>query len=141
MDLASSVVKDVSVLRRMLFATANLPCGMPQYWEVVACFSSQGSDIPVDAAQVKLLMENLQLLNEQAFCNDLMLTKELLSAEIKPLLQPLGVVLLSARDSCRLCGAKLLIRSDHPSRVTLYTEHMATVPATHYHKFCRNQGR
>ena len=125
----------------MLFATANIPSGIPQYWEVIACFSSQGSDKPVDAAQVRLLMENLQLLNKEAFCNDIELTKELLGIEVKQLPQPLGVILLSAKDTCRLCGAKLLTRNDRPSRVILYTEHLATVPATHYHKFCRNQRR
>ena len=35
MELVGSVVKDVSVLRRMLFA-AYLPQDVPHYWEIVA---------------------------------------------------------------------------------------------------------
>ena len=68
---------------------------------IIACFSSQGSDKPVDAAQVRLLMENLQVLNKEAFCNDIELTNELLGIEVKQLPQPLGVILLSAKDTCR----------------------------------------
>ena len=77
-------------------------------------------------------MENDQVLSKQAFSPDMVLTKELLSTESKSLLQPQGVVLMSAKDTCRLCGAKLLLRGDHPSRITLYTEQFATVPATHH---------
>ena len=139
MDLVTSVVKDVAVLRRMLFATTYLPRGMPQYWEVIACFSNQGSNEKVSTSQVRLLMENLQTLNKQAFSSDLVLTNELLSTDSNPLTQPLGVVLVSAKDTCRSCSAKLLLRGDHPSRVTLYTEQLATVPATHYHKYCGNK--
>ena len=83
MDIASSLVKDVSVLRRMLFASTFLPCDMPHYWEVVASFSNQGSYENVSSSQVKLLMENLEILNQQAFSSDLILTRELLSTESK----------------------------------------------------------
>ena len=139
MDIASSLVKDVSVLRRMLFASTYLSCDMPHYWEVVASFSNQGSNENVSASQVKLLMENLEILNQQAFSSDLVLTKELLSTESKSLSQPLGVVLVSAKKTCRSCGTKLLLRGDRSSRITLYTEQLATVPATHYHKYCGNK--
>ena len=141
MEIACSVVKDVSVLRRMLFATANLPQDLPGYWEVIAKFACDGSSTSIDAATVKLLMENLQVLNDQAFSTDLKLTKELLNADSKSSVQPLGIVLLSDKSSCRLCGGTLLLRRDRPSKVTLYTEHLGTVPATHYHKFCHNQRR
>ena len=33
---------------------------------------------------------------------------------------------------------KLLFRSDRPSRLTLYTESLGTLPATHYRKYCHN---
>ena len=141
MEIASSVVKDASALRRMLFATANLPQKLPHYWEVIASFSCIGSSSSIDPATVKLLMSNLQILNDQAFSTDLELTRELLNADSKSSVKPSGVVLLSAKNTCRLCGGKLLLRGDRPSKVTLYTEHLGTVPATHYHKFCHNQRR
>ena len=32
-----------------------------------------------------------------------------------------------------------MLRCDHPSRISLYTEaYDGTVPATHYHKYCNN---
>ena len=136
MEITCSVVKDVSVLRRM-----NLPQDLPCYWEVIANFACGGSSTSIDAAAVKLLMENLQVLNDQAFSTDLKLTKELLNADSKSSVQPLGVVLLSDESTCRMCGGTLLLRRDRPSKVTLYTKHLGTVPATHYHKFCHSQRR
>ena len=138
MDIASSLVKDVSVLRRMLFASTYFSCDMPHYWEVVASFSNQGNNENVSASQVKLLMENLEILNQQAFSSDLVLTRELLSTKMS-LSQPLEVVLVSAKKTCRSCGTKLLLRGYRSSRITLYTEELATVPATHYHKYCGNE--
>jgi hypothetical protein len=138
MDLAASVVKDVSVLRRMLFATMHLPRDMPNYWETITFFSMQGNE-SVTAAQVKILMENLQALNDQAFSQDSMLIKELMSTEHAATKQPLGVVLVSTKEKCRSCGGRLQLRADRPSTVTLYTEHLGTVPATHYHRLCANK--
>lgn len=141
MELVGSVVKDVSVLRRMLFATANLPQELPQYWEVIARFSCLESSTSITAAEVKLLMENLQVLNHQAFSADTQLTRELINLDSKSPVEPLGVVLISKATTCRLCGGKLLLRADRPSKVTLYTEHLGTVPATHYHKYCQKHRR
>jgi len=48
------------------------------------------------------------------------------------------VVLIPPQSVCTLCSGKLLLRRDRPSRLTLYTESMGTVPASHYHKYCQN---
>ena len=32
----------------------------------------------------------------------------------------------------------MLLRSDRPSQMTLYTDSLGTVSATHFHKYCRN---
>ena len=113
MEITCSVVKDVSVLRRM-----NLPQDLPCYWEVIANIACDGSSTSIEAAAVKLLMENLQVLNDQAFSTDLKLMKELLNADSKSSVQPLGVVLLSDESICRMCGGTLLLRRDRPSEVT-----------------------
>ncbi len=141
MELAGSVVKEVSVLRRMLFATAFLPRELPHYWEIIASFSCRGSSTSLAADRVKLLMDNLQYVNDQAFTTDAKLTKELLCADGHSSVKPLGIVLVSDKQACRLCGGELLVRCDRPSRVTLYTVDLGTVPATHYHKYCKNQRR
>ena len=48
-----------------------------------------------------------------------------------------GVVLMSKKQNCTECEEKLL-RADHLSNVTLYTDSYGTLPAVHYHKYCRN---
>ena len=144
MELVGSVIKDVSVLRRMLFAASNLPQDVPHYWEIVASFSCVNSSISLSADRVKLLMENLQLLSRQAFATDAELTAELLKTHRvcpKSKSEILGVALISDKQTCRKCGGRLLIRQDRPSRVILYTESMGTVPASHYHKYCQNHRR
>jgi len=44
MEIACTVVKDVSLLRQLLFVTANLTQDSPDYsyWEVIASFSVLG---------------------------------------------------------------------------------------------------
>ena len=144
MELVGSVIKDVSVLRIMLFAASNLPQDVPHYWEIVASFSCVNSSISLSADRVKLLMENLQLLSRQAFATDAELTAELLKTHRvcpKSKSEILGVALISDKQTCCKCGGRLLIRQDRPSRVILYTESMGTVPASHYHKYCQNHRR
>ena len=76
MELVGSVIKDVSVLRRMLFAASYLPQDVPHYWEIVAS-SCVNSSISLSADRVKLLMDNLQLLSRQAFATDAELTQSM----------------------------------------------------------------
>lgn len=53
---------------------------------------------------------------------------------------PLGVVLISNKDNCRVCGSKLYTRRDRTSKVTIYDDRIGTVPATHFIKYCRKRG-
>ena len=99
MEFAVSVVKDGSVLR-MIFATAYLPEELPNYWDIIASFSCIGCKSNITSDKVKLLMENLQIINKET----------------------LGVALISEKQVYRKCGGRLLLRRDHPTRVTLYTE-------------------
>lgn len=130
----SKIVNDVSTLRRMLFAAANLPPQIPNYWGVILDFATQGKTKSSDLTQeqVRVLMENLKLLDKEAFHSDEQLLKELHQFPSKPL----GVLLLSDRESCVLCGSKLLIRTDKSSSVTIYDDALGTLPATHFHKYC-----
>ena len=52
--------------------------------------------------------------------------------------QPLGLPLVPAQLECYMCRARLLVRADRPSKLTLYTKSMGTILATHYHKYCSN---
>lgn len=129
-----SVVPEVSVLRRLLFATAHLSKECPKYWNTVTKFSFGCSDKVED---VKVLVENLEFLDNKAFETDKELLKELHSAEGYHN-QPLGIVLVSPKTVCKLCGGKLLVRADRPSVMTVYTDDMGTVNGTHFRKYCQN---
>lgn len=53
-----------------------------------------------------------------------------------------GVPLISKRKQCQSCGGKLLVKGDRPSSLlSLYTDTVGTVPATHYRKVCSNSYR
>ena len=132
MDLASI---DTAVLRRILFAVVYLPKDCPNYWEVVSKFSAT-SDL-IDSQQVRVLVENMQLLNERVFATDRELALELQSMNFANC-EPLGIVLISPNKVCSACSGKLLIRSDRPSQVTVYTECDGTVIGSHFQKFCQN---
>lgn len=83
-------------------------------------------------------MENVEVLFKDAFVTDTKLTKQLIALEYSVTKQPLGIPLVPTETICSLCGGKLLLRRDCPSRMTLYTECMGSVPGTHFHKFCSN---
>jgi len=74
----------------------------------------------------------------EAFQSDAELMRELISMEYGECKLPLGVLLVPSQMQCVECGGKLLLRSDRTSKMTLYTETLGTVPATHFHKYCHN---
>ena len=61
--------------------------------------------------------------------------------EYGPTKQSLGVPLIPSQTECSSCGGKLLLRADRPSRLSLYTKALGTVPAAQYHKYCHIIGR
>lgn len=134
MDLLASRIQDVSVIRRMLFAVSFLPRDYPHYWDTVTQFSFKGTK-QLDSAEVQLLMENIQFLQSNAFAEDKNLTQEIVSSK-DVTMAPIGIILISPKKTCCLCGGKLLTRGDRPGRVTLYTETFGTLPASSYRKYC-----
>lgn len=137
----SQIIKDTSTLRRLLFATAYLPPKTPNFWGIVVEYATLGATKKTDITsnQARVLMENLKCLDEQAFFTDQQLQKELMLLLIPPKNKPLGIVLISPKEVCVICGSNLLVRSDKPSSVVLYDDNLGTVPATHYHKYCSLQ--
>ena len=51
---------------------------------------------------------------------------------------PLGIVLLSANNTCRLCGGGLLVLANRPSFPVIYQELQGTTCGTHFRKYCQN---
>ena len=130
-------VKDVSVVRRLLFATASLPQDLPNMWGIAVEFATRGKESrnAVTPQQAKLLVENLRELDSLAFASDRQLLQELVEFQVNKL-RPMGVVLISSNNSCLLCKSRLQLRKDRPAPVVIYDDDMGTVPGTHFHKYC-----
>jgi len=139
MELFPPKLRDLSILRRVIFAAVHLPKELPEYWETFSAFLFQGKDKEIELDQLRIAVENLKLLNENAFSTDKELMREIHDLRAMPEASaPLGVVLISSHTTCKLCGGKLLIRHDRASSIIIYTESFGTVVGTHYHKFCQH---
>uniref|UniRef100_A0A1X7TCX0 CxC5 like cysteine cluster associated with KDZ domain-containing protein n=1 Tax=Amphimedon queenslandica TaxID=400682 RepID=A0A1X7TCX0_AMPQE len=128
---------DLEATRRMLFATSWLPSDTPNYWNMVAKFSK--SSITPESAKIQ--MENVQVFSHECFISDHNLTLELIEMECPVTKKHLGIPLVPLNDCCLSCGGKFHLRKDRPARLTLYTETVGTVLASHFHKYCQNSGK
>lgn len=124
----------VSVVRRLVFASATLPKETPHYWDVVSHFASNTGQVTPQKA--KTFIENVQFFDSDALSSDQKLRTDLLH-EVGSNGIPLGLVLVSPKQSCQLCSAPLVLKADRPSKVTIYTDSMGTIDGTHYRKICK----
>ena len=134
---ACSVSTDVSVIRRLSFAAVNLHKDTPMYWELVTRFGFMSSSPFPSIEKVKVLLENVEYLDKDAFDSDCHLLRELHNLEGFQGHQ-LGIVLISANNVCKVCGGKLLVRADRPSFPIIYSNDLGTVEGTHFRKYCQN---
>ena len=133
----SQLTSDVSVLWRLLIAAVHISDSTPNRWDIISNFAFEHSAQKCSTRDVKLLLDNVEFLDKKAFATDTALMAGLISLK-RSGGEPLGVVLISDNTACKQCDGKLLVRADRPSRVTIYTETMGTVPGTHFHKYCQN---
>ena len=103
-----------------------------------ATFANEGDPESMSPDSVRILMENIQIMNTKAFCFDVGLIRRIITMKYGPAKQVLGVPLVSEPTKCDLCVGKLLLKGDRPCRMSLYTESLGTVSATHFHKYCNN---
>lgn len=133
----SEHIKDVSVLRKLLFAVSQLPRDLPHIWQLAVEFATESkSNATINAETAKMLAENLQELDSLAFESDDKLFHQLLGM---PSQKPLGLVLISSSTRCILCESKLQLRKDRHSSVVVYDDNMGTLPGSHFHKLCTNR--
>lgn len=126
---------DVSVVKRVLVAAQEIPAETPSYWELVTAFGFKNAKEKPSTEMVRVLVENTQFLDSEAMKMDVDLLKELIEHKGFDG-NPLGIVLLSSRSNCQLCGGNLLVRADRPSFLTGYTDSLGTIPMTHFRKYC-----
>ena len=127
----------VSVIRRLLFAVMTLPKDLHNLWGVAVEFSTWGQEA----------RHTLNAGTGQAFCTecartgfvaDKKLLQDLMEFQV-PKCKPLGLILISSKSDCFLCGSKLMLRKNRPSPVVIYDDKMGTIPGSHFHKYCTNQ--
>lgn len=129
--------KDVSILRKIIFAIVHLPKDTPNYWELVLQFAmKKPPSISID--KFKVLVENLQELDATAFATDKVLLQELMEKQsVKG--KPLGLLLISSNQKCLICKSNLLLRKDRGAPVVIYDDINGSLPGTHFHKYCSNR--
>ena len=52
--------------------------------------------------------------------------------------RPLGLVLITLKKCCIVCGQKLTLRRDRPASITVY-DNLGPVPGSHFHKTFSNR--
>ena len=127
------VSNDISTVKKLLVASKHIPEGTPKRWEIISKFISHGKQKHITGEECRILAQNIEFLDEQAFESDQNLLKDLIDFD-----EGLGLVLISDKCQCGLCPGNLLVRADRPSHVTLYSKTLGTVKATHYSKYCSN---
>ena len=71
LGVLSKYMKDISVLRKLLFAVAFLPDDLPNRWDIAIQFAYSSRGIPGMSADIaKMLSGNIQSLDAQAFLCD-----------------------------------------------------------------------
>ena len=55
-----SEVPDIVSLRRLLFATSQLPKDTPKYYEIITAFAFGGMKNNANPSKTKILLENIQ---------------------------------------------------------------------------------
>ena len=145
LEIVTRHLKDVSVLRRLLFAASNLSEEVPDFWGIVVEFATKGkiqrNSINSDTAAA--LVDNIHSFDERAFESDASLTHELITWTYSKSgshgTRPRGIVLISPEKLCVVCGQNLTLRRDRPSSITIYDDGLGTLPGSHFHKMCTSK--
>lgn len=129
LSIVAHHLKDVSVLRRLLFAASHLPREVPNFWGYAVEFATAGkvdrNSIDTDTAAA--LIENIQSFDGRAFETDESLIRQLIGWTPSAG-RPLGIVLISPQVDCPQCGHTLTLRKDRPSSIVVYDENLGSVP-------------
>ena len=137
LGVLAKYIKDVSTVRRLLFAVVFLSQDVPNFWEIVLEFATAGKveKSSISKEQIQALVDNIKALNSSAFEIDHLLQKEMIFLQVDGL-KPLGIPLVSSAVDCLLCGSPLQLRKDRHAPVVIYDMKHGTIPGCHYHKFC-----
>ena len=108
---SEDITNKVSVVRRLVFASAVLPPDCPHYWDIVSSFASSSEEKTImSSTKPKTFIQNLQFVEPDSFVFDHQLAVELQSFT-SHLGKSLGLVPIS-NNKCMLCGCGLLVKAD-----------------------------
>ena len=141
LEIIATHLKDLSVLRKLVFAATHLPPDLPNLWGIAVEFATAGKveRNTIDAVTAKCLIDNIEAFDKHALKKDDCLLQELVGWVPTSSAKPLGIVLISKKKVCSLCKGELVIRKDRPSYITVYDSYIGSVPGTHYHKTCSSK--
>ena len=141
LEVVARHLKDVSVLRRLLFAASNLSNEVPNFWGIVVEFATRGKvhRNRIDQDTAAALVENIHEFDERAFESDTILTQQLVTWTPTSTGKPLGLVLITSEKTCAVCGKTPSIRRDRPASITIYDDSLGRVPGSHFHKICSSK--
>lgn len=101
----SEYVQEVSVLQRMTCAVAHLPYELPNLWNIVVEFGAVGRETTITTERARVLLQNLEDLDEEAlkFAKSTTLFLELVHfiPNCTKSSSPIGVVLMSPMKTCQ----------------------------------------
>ena len=85
LTLIAKYIKDISVLRRLLFAVSQLPQDLPNLWGIAVEFATQGKESrnQVTTEQVKVFVDNIHTLDATAFQTDDVILQELVKFTVR----------------------------------------------------------
>ena len=95
--------------------------------------------VNIDPDVLRVAVENAKMLQPSAFISDNELIRQVTDMERPDGGGKLGAILISKVSQCTQCGSSLILRSDRPSHLALYTESIGTMAGLHYHKLCKNR--
>ena len=135
-------ISKFSICRRLLYICQHLPLGLPKYWEHVSKFVNLNStnEESITGEGCQLCFDNMTSLDCAVLQSEDAMFKELCDYTNSNNL-PLGYVLISRNNKCRVCGHQLRVKSrgKEVAKVVVYDEINGTFMASHYTKFCSGE--
>ena len=98
LEVIAGYLKDLSVLRKLMFAATHLPPELPNIWGIAVEFATAGKVNAIDAMTAKSIIDNVEAFDKCALKTDDCLLKELVEWVPTSATKPLGIVLISKKS-------------------------------------------
>lgn len=135
-------ITDFSVISRGLYYFTHIPRAFPEFGHRLFSFATKGNKDAVTCDMVNeesflALSSNLVSLYNLTGSEDLW--KELHDASIKEGMYGLGVILISKKSTCRLCGKQLTAKTSRVVNVMVYHKTRGSFMGCRIPKVCSNR--